>query len=70
MRRLHHHRPVLGMVEHAHDLIGDLIHHVRRSLRKLGAERIVLKGQSRDLRLQLFQVIGEPSHEDADLVLV
>jgi hypothetical protein len=28
---------LLGLVEHAHGLIGDLIHHICRSLRELGA---------------------------------
>jgi hypothetical protein len=31
---------LLGLVEHAHGLVGDLIHRLCRRLRELGAERI------------------------------
>jgi hypothetical protein len=33
---------LLGLVEDAHGLVGDLIHRVCRRLRELGAERIIL----------------------------
>jgi hypothetical protein len=35
---------LLGLVEHAHGLVGDLIHRVCGRLRELGAERIILQG--------------------------
>jgi hypothetical protein len=35
---------LLGLVEHTHGLVGDLIHRVCRSLRELGAKRSIPQG--------------------------